>query len=325
MNTGQTTTVGIGLIVGAIVLAVWIVARSAAPGQPAAAATAAARPAGAVPDFKFVRIEPGTFLMSDAGDPEDPQHSVTLTRPFDLAAYPVTVDQFARFAAATGHRTRAEVTGIAYVQQPKLGNLFASARGVTWRTMGAEGPPTCPVVCVSWTDATAYCSWASGVTGRRVRLPTEAEWEYACRAGTTGPFNVDDVPPTDLGWFADNSGDHPFDALRLARQAGAAAFYDRVNAEHCRPHPVGQKRPNAWGLYDMHGNCWQLCQDARGPYPAGPVTDPTGPADPKPRYRRGRGCGFCDPPSVGTSYNRGWWSPDAAYFHIGFRVAADVP
>ena len=317
MNANQVTTAAVGLLVVAVLLLVWLSARPAVPARHPP-------PAAGPPDFRFVRIRPGTFLMSDPGDATDPQHVVTLTKPFDLAAYPVTVEQFAAFVAATGHRTRPEVTGVSYVQQPKLGESFAAARGVNWRSMAAGQPVTCPVTCVSWTDAVAFCTWASEAAGCRVRLPTEAEWEYACRAGTTGDFNVDGAPVTDLGWFADNSGDHPFDSLRLGR-ADPAAYYRRVIDEHCRPHPVGGKRPNAWGLYDMHGNVWQLCADAVGPYPDGPVTDPTGPADAAAKYRRGRGGSFCDPPNIASSYNRGWWPVNSGFYHIGFRVAADVP
>ena len=320
MNNTQATVVGIGLIVLAMIVAGWVVVRSAATRPPPATAGT-----GPAPDFKFVRVRPGTFLMGAAGDRDDPQHPVTLTKAYDLAANPVTVDQFAAFVAATGHKTRPEVTGVAGVQRPQLGEYVNMARGVTWRTRSAGQPGTCPVACVSWTDAAAYCDWTSEVARRHVRLPTEAEWEYACRAGTTGPFNVDGVPPTDLGWFVDNSGDHPFDALRIARDGGAIALYQRLTAEHCRPHPVGQRQPNAWGLYDMHGNVWQWCADAVGPYTAGPVTDPSGPLGDRPQFRSARGGSFCTTPATGTSYNRGYWQPTVGYYHVGFRVAVDVP
>ena len=150
-----------------------------------------------------------------------------------------------------------------------------------------------------------------------------AEWEYACRAGTTGRYNAAG-PAGDLGWFADNSGDRPLDGERLY-QRGAAVAAAALAAAHCRPRPVGLKRPNAWGLYDMHGNVWQWCSDAFGPYPHQPVTDPTGPSDPDPRLRSARCAGWCDWPALGTSYNRGRWTPDVGYNHIGFRVAADPP
>jgi sulfatase modifying factor 1 len=317
MKNRPMIAMAIGLLAVLLLSGGFAVIRSVATRRLPAAPTPA-------PKFQFVRVQPGTFLMSDPGDTTDPQHAVTLTKAFDLAAYPVTANQFRAFVAATNYRTRPEITGVAAVQRPQLGERFDMARGVSWRTMSAGQPGTCPVTCVSWVDATAYCAWASDATGRHVRLPTEAEWEYACRAGTTGDFNVDGVAATDLGWFADNSGDHPFGSLPLGR-SDPGAYYRRVKDEHCRPHPVGQKRPNAWGLYDMHGNVWELCSDATGPYPDGPVTDPTGSADDHAKFRRGRGGSFCDPPYIGSSFNRGWWPVDVGFFHIGVRVAADVP
>ena len=288
-----------------------------APAQPTASA------AGPLA-FRLVRVEPGTFAMGDPDAPpgtdyDEHQHIVTLTRPFDLAAHPVTVGQFARFVADTGHETDAERAGRG---QGRSAAGLSWYRDMTWQTAAAGLPVETPVTVVSWNDAVAYCSWASRRTGRHVRLPSEAEWEYACRAGTIGPYNAD-APATDLGWFADNSGDRPLDAERLFRLGNAAANREMTGAR-CRPRPVGLKRPNRWGLFDMHGNVWQWCADAFGPYPAGPVTDPAGPADRAPLWRSARCASWCDAPSLGTSYNRGRWTPDVGYNHIGFRVAVDV-
>ena len=272
-------------------------------------------------DFGFVRLQPGTFLMSDPDDADDPQHAVTLTKPFDVAAYPVTVGQFAAFVAATAYRTDAERSGRGAGQA--IDERSSWLPGITWQTAATGRPDDVPATVVSWNDANAFCRWATRTVGRPVRLPTEAEWEYACRAGTPGDYNVDGAAPNDLGWFAGNSGDRPFDVRQFAGR-GPNAYLAGLAADHCQPHPVGQKRPNAWGLYDMHGNVWQWCADATGPYPPGPATDPTGPADPNPITRRARGGSFCDWPSVGTSYNRGYWTPAVGYLHMGFRVVADV-
>ena len=114
------------------------------------------------------------------------------------------------------------------------------------------------MVDVSWDDASAFCKWLSKKTGKTVVLPTEAQWEYACRAGSKTRFSFGDKD-SDLGdyaWYSDNSGG--------------------------MTHPVGQKKPNAWGLYDMHGNAWQWCSDSYGPYAAADKTDPTGPKDGQP-------------------------------------------
>ncbi len=293
--------------------------------------------------LQLVPIRPGTFEMGNpdhdpgpapadptaaattADDDDEHHHTVTLTRPYLLAACPVTVAQFRQFADATGYQTDPERTGRA-AQFPSTRGWthFDYVKGITWRTAAAGQPDDVPVTLVSWDDAVAFCRWAAGVTARRVRLPTEAEWEYACRAGTTGPYNVDGAPPTDLGWFADNCGEHPFAAAAVMGR-GVSTFLGKLVAEHGRARPVGLKRPNAWGLHDMHGNVWQWCADAYGPYPAGPVIDPTGPADPRPKYRTARAAGWFNAASLGTSYNRGNWTQSIGWAHIGFRVAADVP
>jgi formylglycine-generating enzyme required for sulfatase activity len=120
-----------------------------------------------------------------------------------------------------------------------------------------------PVETVSWDDAMEFCKKLSAKTGKAVQLPTEAQWEYACRAGSkTGfYFGDDDADLRDHAWYTGNSTS--------------------------QTHPVGQKKPNAWGLYDMHGNVWQWCSDWYEPYPVGGVTDPTGPANGQSRVLRG--------------------------------------
>lgn len=124
---------------------------------------------------------------------------------------------------------------------------------------------TRPVEMISWEDAQLFCVRLSLKEGRKYRLPTEAEWEYACRAGTTTEFYFGDKA-ADLAanaWYQDNSDDVV--------------------------HPVGQLKPNAWGLFDMSGNVWQWCGDAFAPYPSGDAIDPKGPAEGMSRVLRG-GC-----------------------------------
>ena len=258
-----------------------------------------ARPAPGSPlDLGLVDVRPGTFRMGDpdaapSDDYDEHAHTVTLTRPFRLAARTTTVDQFARFVTETDYVTDAERAGRGQGWGPRGVQWLP---GVTWRTAAAGLPGDTPAVCVSWNDALAYCRWASRRTGLNVRLPTEAEWEYACRAGTTGPYNAPGRPDQ-LGWFAPAAGG--------------------------RPQPVGRLRPNAWGLFDMHGNVWQWCSDAFGPYPDDPVTDPTGPTEARPRFRCARSASWYDHAPLGTSHNRGRWTSDVGYNHMGFRVAAD--
>ncbi len=272
-------------------------ARRTAPIKPAA------KPVGPPIQFHWVRVEPGTFEMGDpdaapSDDYDEHSHTVTLTRPYLLDAFALTVGQFGQFVNETGYVTDAERTGTGdrWVQTGTR-----SVKSLTWRTAAAGLPDNTPVTVVSWNDANAFCRWASARSQRHIRLPTEAEWEYACRAGTTGSYNAAGSP-LDLGWFIENT------------HGGAAGH----------PRPVGQKKPNAWGFYDMHGNVWQWCSDAFAAYPSQSVTDPIGPDRKSPRFRSARAAGWNNSYSLGTSYNRGRWFPGVGYDHLGFRVAADV-
>jgi len=170
---------------------------------------------------EMVLIPPGSFLMgasesdNQASDRERPQHRVSIARPFAIGRCAVTFDEYDRFCAAT---SRAK----------------PSDKG--W------GRSRHPVINVSWSDSVAYYTWLSEQTGRHYRLPTEAEWEYAARAGTTTrwSFGDDEGALGDYAWFDTNSGS------LLSRKT----------------HPVGEKRPNPWGLYDIHGNVWEWVQDS---------------------------------------------------------------
>ncbi len=216
--------------------------------------------------FEMVQIPPGTFQMgTDAtgiGWIEQnglrPVHSVAITRPFLMQKYSVTVAQFKAFVEATGYRTQAEVEGGAKVH---IGSNWVSKPDVNWRNPAFAQEDSCPVVCVSWNDAQAFVGWLNGKGGDvAFRLPTEAEWEYACRAGTTSErYGSLDA----IAWFGVNSDN--------------------------RTHPVGQKQPNAFGLFDMLGNAWQWCQDVfeAGYYTSSPSQDPQGPSDGVDRAERG--------------------------------------
>jgi formylglycine-generating enzyme required for sulfatase activity len=164
--------------------------------------------------------------------------------------------------------------------------------------------PAAPVEQVSWVDATNYCALrtvqdrAAGKipAGCYYRLPTEAEWEYCCRAGTTTRFNYGDDPGyTSLAnhaWYSDNSG--------------------------TTTHSVGLKPANAWGLFDMHGNVWEWCQDWYDAYPGGSVTDPQGPATGE--YRVLRGGSWADPGNLARSACRIDDDPNGPFTNYGFRV-----
>jgi formylglycine-generating enzyme required for sulfatase activity len=157
---------------------------------------------------------------------------------------------------------------------------------------------TNPVEEVTWNDATEFCKKLSEKTRQAVRLPTEAEWEYACRAGGNTGFSFGDADDRlgDYAWYRANSGD--------------------------TTHPVAQKKPNAWGLYDMHGNVWEWCADWYGDYPKGAVTDPQGPAAGTARVLRGGGWSS-DPTYCRSALRRGS-SPGRRSGDFGFRVVVSV-
>jgi formylglycine-generating enzyme required for sulfatase activity len=157
-----------------------------------------------------------------------------------------------------------------------------------------------PIESVSWNDAQEFCKKVSAKTGQTVRLPTEAEWEYACRAGTTTAYY---------------SGDTEADL-------GRAAWYGaNINGS---THPVGQKEPNAWGLYDMHGNVWEWCQDYwYEEYEAGAATDPQGPDTGTSRVLRG-GFWLANPWFCRSAF-RSVWAPGRRDGSFGFRVVLAGP
>ncbi|MCY2930598.1 MAG: formylglycine-generating enzyme family protein [Planctomycetota bacterium] len=158
-----------------------------------------------------------------------------------------------------------------------------------------------PVENVAWEDASAFCKKVSDKAGETVRLPTEAQWEYACRAGTKTRFSYgDDDGYSALGqyaWYAKNSGKST--------------------------HPVGQTKPNAWGLYDMHGNVWEWCSDwGCQMYANAETRDPQGPVSGLP-YRVLRGGSWRDDPEDCRSAYRFRDSSNHRTYHYGFRVAVD--
>jgi len=208
----------------------------------------------------YVWVPPGSFQMgcspgdSECFDNEKPAHTVTLTKGFWLGQTPVTVRAWKKYRAEKG-------TGA-----PAL----PEADGFGRKLNEASGD-NMPVVFVTWGEAKSFCEWAGG------RLPTEAEWEYAARGGTTTSRygNLDDI-----AWYADNSGTRRIDSLAIWNAAPKLDEYLKKLVDNGNgPHPVGTKRPNAWQLYDMLGNVWQWVADWFDDkyYSSAAVTDPQGP------------------------------------------------
>ena len=295
---------GLALLGGAVVLA-WPGRRG--PGRPGVA-RAGAGPAPRITNslgMTLVLIPAGAFLMGSidtdpmAARDERPQHRVRFARPFYLGAHEVTVRQYRAFVVATGYRTEAEAGGAGgFVYDRERGEIRQDP-SFTWRHPDDRAGPADdePVVQVTWNDATAFCDWLTRREGRSYRLPTEAEWEYACRAGRTTRWS---------------SGDDP---------ASLDAYAWTVRNAGGIPHPVGRKRPNAFGLHDMHGNVWEWCLDGYGPYPAEGVVDGSAAAGGRERVLRG-GSWDWDDLARTRAAARLDSRPDYADFTYGFRVCA---
>lgn len=233
-----------------------------------------------VPDVNMVLqpIPAGNFTMGSPkkeqgrGVDEGPQHPVTISRDFWLGKYEVTQQEW----------------------QAVMGTNPSHFQGDGSR----------PVENVSWNDAVDFCQKLTvqqRTAGRTLpdgyiyRLPTEAEWEFACRAGTTTRYYTgdEDSDLAEAGWYGGNSGN--------------------------QTHPDGQKKPNAWGLYDMHGNVWDWCEDWYGPYTKAAVVDPTGPGTGY--FHVVRGGGWWRNAAASRSASRDHHMASYHFSNVGFRVA----
>jgi formylglycine-generating enzyme required for sulfatase activity len=249
--------------------------------------------------------------------PEElPEHRVRITRPFFMAAHEVTVGQFRQFVEATNYKTYAETSGRggSHVFSQQLD--YQSRPELNWRTPGFEQTDEHPVVQLTWSDAVAFCDWLSDKEGGRYRLPTEAEWEYACRAGsrTAWPFGA----MTRTLAVTANTPDQTF----MAWLPGAPTGSDWTDG-FATTAPVGSLLPNAFGLYDMLGNVWEYCSDWYDPiyYHYSPETDPTGAAAGE--FRVVRGSGYVHSYVYTRSAARGRAKPDETTGDQAFRVVRE--
>ncbi|MGI9329903.1 MAG: SUMF1/EgtB/PvdO family nonheme iron enzyme [Gammaproteobacteria bacterium] len=214
----------------------------------------------------MVEIPAGEFLMGTAAedrliDPrtgkpatnDSPQHRVTLANGFALGRYEVSVGEYAAFVAATGYDVKGKCMGFA------TPNKFTMSDKFDWRTLDAEQSDQHPVGCVSYYDAAAYAEWLSEQTGKGYRLPTEAQWEYAARAGSTGNYH----------WGRDAESACTYANIR---SPGAKSISDRqaksdetdgfpCDDGYPNASPVGSFQPNDFGLHDMQGNAWEWVAD----------------------------------------------------------------
>jgi formylglycine-generating enzyme required for sulfatase activity len=218
---------------------------------------------------EMVVVPAGSFMMGanknfeDAGDDETPQHTVNITHSFAIGKYEVTQSEWVAV----------------------MGSNPSEFKG-----------RTNPVEKVSWNDVQRFISGLNAKTGKQYRLPTEAEWEYAARAGSQATY-----------CFGDDKG-----------QLGRYAWFDGNSGE--KTHPVGQLQPNSFGLYDMHGNVYEWCSDWYGEkyYQSTPSDNPTGPSSGS--HRVDRGGEWNDYPWRLRAANRFYNTPDYAYYHLGFRL-----
>jgi len=211
--------------------------------------------------FDFCAIPAGTFLMGS--EKEEPVHPVTISRNFHMGKYPVTQAQW----------------------EAVMGGNPSSFKGADR-----------PVEQVSSDDCQEFIERLNATGKGTFRLPTEAEWEYACRAGSTGKFcfGDDESQLGDHAWYSANSGG--------------------------QTQPVGKKKPNAWGLHDLHGNVWEWCQDWYDDYSAGPVTDPQGASSGFLGARVFRGGCWRGGADFAASAHRGARGPGYRANILGFRL-----
>jgi geranylgeranyl transferase type-2 subunit beta len=276
--------------------------------------------------MNFVLIPPGSFLMGSAEkEPgrkrDETQHAVTLTKPFYLSRHETTVGQFRRFVEARKYVTDGEKNGGGHAHD-KLA-VWRHRPGTSWRKPGYAAPfkmrDEHPVVHVSHTDSSAFCRWlanrAPAKLPRPVKydLPTEAQWEWACRAGSGARFWWGE--DNDASGKVVNVGDRTLKRVHPKWPRTIVPMDDG----HAFPAPVGNYRANGFGLHDMLGNVWEFCSTRAGPYSRGPVTDPRH-LDP----RRGfavRGGGWSNIPADARCATRNADPPHFCHSNLGFRVA----
>ena len=234
-----------------------------------------------------------------------------------LGAHEVTRGQFGEFVRSTKYVTDCQRDHKGGMGFEAATSEFKQDPHFNWQNAGFVQSDDQPVVNVSWNDAVAFCQWLSRKEKIAYRLPTEAEWEYACRAGTTTLYSYGDDPEglAAVANVADASAREKFSSWSgIAGRDG-----------HVFTAPVGSFQPNAFGLFDMHGNVWEWCRDWFGEnyYAKSPEKDPSGP--PTGTVRVFRGGSWYDAASLCRSAFRYWDVPTYRDYFLGFRVAADLP
>jgi formylglycine-generating enzyme required for sulfatase activity len=276
---------------------------------------------------EMVTIPKGAFEMGPAPGEEErervpterrqgSQRRITIDYSFALGKYEVTRGEFAAFVEATGYQAGMSCWGW------DTDGVLRDAPGRTWRNAGFEQTDRDPVMCVNWDDAKAYVAWMSKVTGKAYRLPSEAEWEYAARAGSKETRYWGDKLESSCqyGNFADLAG-----ATALGWDKAEGKVF-QCNDGHVYTAPVGSFKPNAFGLYDMLGNVWEWVEDCYTTLPDGAPTDGRPIVTDACTERLLRGGSWYNSPWLVRSAFRYYGSGGVRSRSVGFRVArSDAP
>jgi formylglycine-generating enzyme required for sulfatase activity len=269
--------------------------------------------------MSFILVPAGQFQMGSPpsekdSKPDENSRQVTITKPFYVGKTEVTQSVFRQVMGFNPSRYQGDYVA---ERDPGTGRVSREIDTNDW-----------PVDSVSWDHAMEFCKRLSQRpeemrAGRTYRLPTEAEWEYACRAGTTTRFSFGDSDKGLLGsgWFAANSGDRNIFS-ELATVQRRSEVMEKLSRNRCRPREVGGKAANPWGIHDMHGNVWEYCSDWYGPYDPGPAVDPKGP--PRGDEIVVRGGGWAGLAGDCRSAARDRCEPDKGEHGNGFRVVMTV-
>ncbi len=242
----------------------------------------------------LIHIPAGSYTMgSDSGDSDEkPPHKVTIDYDFEIGKYEVSIGEYKKCVTDGG------------CKQPEWlekGNSYNIHTGSSdyYKKMCLED--NCPAIGVSWNDAKAYTKWLSQKTGQNYRLPTEAEWEFVARAGSTTKwsFGDDESQLTNYGWYGVNSGS--------------------------KTHPTGSKKPNPWGLYDIHGNVWEWCEDWYSDNYKNTPKDGTANNKGNKKYRVLRGGSWYNYAIGSRSSYRNWSVPTLSISNVGFRLLRTLP
>jgi formylglycine-generating enzyme required for sulfatase activity len=245
---------------------------------------------------------------------EGPPRDVTVIKGLSMGKYEVTRGQFRQFVESEKYQTEAELDSEGGLGWEEVTKQFKKDKKYTWKNPGFEQGDDHPVVNVSWNDAVKFCEWLSKKHGRQFRLPTEAEWEYACRADSETRFSCGDREE-ELAIFAniaDESARKKFPRWNDVIYAKDGFVFTA---------PVGRFKPNQYGLHDMHGNVWEWCQDWFGKYETDAMQEPLVPMTGT--YKVFRGGSWSSSPVLCRAAFRGYRIPSERSNSLGFRVVLE--